>query len=173
MGMTRVFYMVKKNQLTPEKIRGRLSEASASDTMAYTIFFQETKDWFSVFSEWICEGQYEADLRLMDSLEKLFGSPVIALATFDSDIAFVSVCENGKLCRYVRANETLLEEYGFEEYESAVPAELEKYVGGKELQELWERKYVFEEDRLQDLAQMLNAFLVFDDNDVEEGVEII
>lgn len=173
MGMTRVFYMVKKNQLTSEKICEKLSEASASNAPAYTVFFQQSKDWFSVFNEWYCEGQCNADWQLMESLEKRFGSPVIALSTFDSDMAFVSVCENGKQCCYANADEAMLEDFGLTEYRTTVPAELEKYTDRTKLQELWNRKYLFEEDRLQDLAQLLNADLVFDENDVEEDMERI
>lgn len=175
MGMTRVFYMVKKGQLTSAIIRERLSKASlsASSAPAYTVFFSETKDWFSVFDEWLCEGTYYADPQLMDSLGKLFDSPVLALSTFDSDMAFVSIWENGKIYRYVCAHESMLEEFGLTEYETMAPAKLEKYVSGKELRELWNHRYVLAEERLQDLAQLLNAFLVFDENDVEDGVEII
>lgn len=154
-------------------IRKKLSEVSASGISSYTIFYQDTKDWFSVFNEWDCGGRYDADLQLMDSLGKIFGSSVIALATIDSDVALVSVLENGRACQYVCADESMREEFDLEEYEPAIPAELEKYVDRKELQELWSRKYVFEEDRLRDLAQLLNAFLIFDENDLEDGVEII
>lgn len=171
MGMTRVFYIVKKNQLTPEKIREKMSEAS--DYPYYTVFYQKTMDWLPVFDEYYCEGQYNADQEFMESLEELFGSPVIALSTFDSDAAFVSVYENGELHRYVRASKSILEEFGFEEYEPVIPTKLENYVDGKELQKIWDQKYVFAEDLLRDLAQLLNTFLIFDENDAEEDVETI
>lgn len=61
-------------------IRKKLSEVSASGISAYTIFYQDTKDWFSVFNEWDCGGRYDADLQLMDSLGKIFGSSVTELA---------------------------------------------------------------------------------------------
>ena len=173
MGMTKVFYMVKKNQLTSEKIREKLLGASALGNLSYTVFYQETKDWLAVFEEWYCEGQYNADKEFMVSLEELFGSPVIALSTFDSDVAFVSICENRELHRYVWADEYILEEFGFEEYEPLIPTELENYVDGNELRKIWSEKYVFAEDLLREMAQLLNAFLVFDQNDVEEDIEVI
>lgn len=173
MGMTRVFYMVKKNQLTSEKIHEKLSGASVSGKLSYTVFYQETIEWLPVLDEWYCEGRYNADKEFMVSLEELFGSHVIALSTFDSDVAFVSICENGKLNCYTSADEDMLEEFGFEEYEPVVPVKLEKYVDGKELQKIWSEHYTFAEDRLQDIAQLLNTFLVFDENDLEEDIEII
>ena len=171
MGMTRVFYMVKKNQLTSEKIRKMMSEAS--DNPYYTVFYQDTIDWLPVFDEFYCEGQYHADREFMESLEAAFGSPVIALSTFDSDVAFVSVCKSGELHRYVQASMSLLEEFGFEEYEPAIPAKLEDYVDGEALQEIWNKKYVLAEERLEDLTQLLNTFLVFEENFVDEDVEMI
>lgn len=173
MGMTKVFYIVKKNQFTSEKIREKLSKASALDDLYYTVFYQETKDWFQVFDEYCCEGRYNADEAFMVSLEKTFGSMVIALSTFDSDAAFFSICENGELHRYVWADKLMLEEFGFEEYEPAMPTELENYVDGKALQKIWDAHYVLAEDFLRDIAQLLNAFLIFDENDVEEETEII
>lgn len=173
MGMTKVFYIVKKNQLTSEKIREKLSAASALDDLYYTVFYQETKDWFPVFDEYCCEGRYNADEAFMVSLEKTFGSTVIALSTFDSDAAFFSICENGVLHRYVWADEGMLEEFGFEEYVPAIPTELESYVEGEALQKIWGEHYVLAEDFLRDIAQLLNAFLVFDENDVEDDIEII
>lgn len=50
MGMTRVFYMVKKNQLTSEKICERMSEVS--DPLYYTVFCQKTIDWCPAFDEY-------------------------------------------------------------------------------------------------------------------------
>ena len=173
MGMTKVFYIVKKNQLTSEKIHEKLLGASASAYQSYTVFYQETIDWLPVFDPDYCEGQYNADEDFMISLEDLFGSPVIALATFDSDVAFVTICENGALHRYIYADEVTLEEFGFEEYTPIIPVELEKYVDGKELQRIWGEKYVFAEDVLQNIAQLLNTFLIFDENDIEEGIEVI
>ena len=173
MGMTKVFYIVKKNQLTSEKIREKLSDASALDDLYYTVFYQETKDWFSVFDEYCCEGRYNADEAFMVSLEKTFGSTVIALSTFDSDAAFFSICENGVLHRYVWADKGMLEEFGFEEYVPAIPTELESYVEGEALQKIRGEHYVLAEDFLRDIAQLLNAFLVFDENDVEDDIEII
>ena len=106
-------------------------------------------------------------------LEEMFGSPVIALAVFDSDAAFVSVYANGELYRYVHADEFMLEEFEFEEYEPTIPAELISYVDKEELQKIWSGDYIFAEDLLQDIAKLLNTFLVFDENEVEEDVEII
>ena len=171
MGMTRVFYIVKKNQLTSEKIREKMLEAS--DYPCYTVFYQETIDWLPVFDEYYCEGQYNADQEFMESLEGAFDSPVIALSTFDSDVAFVSICENGELHRYVKASKCILEEFGFEEYEPVIPTKLEKYVDGKVLQKMWGERYIFAEELLQNLAQLLNTFLVFDENDVGEDIEMI
>lgn len=173
MGMTKVFYLVKKNQLTSEKIREKLSHTSTVDDLYYTVFYQEAKDWFLVFDEYYCEGQYNADEAFMASLEKTFGSTVIALSTFDSDAAFFNICENGELYRYIRARDYMLEEFGFEEYEPAIPIELESYVDGGALQKIWDTHYVFAEDFLQDIAQLLNAFLIFDKNDIEEDIDII
>lgn len=173
MGMTKVFYMVKKNQLTSEKIREKLLGVSVLGVPSYTVFYQETIDWLPVFDPYYCEGQYNADEGFMVSLEDLFGSPVIAMAVFDSDVAFVSICENGDIHRYIYADEVTLEEFGFEEYAPAVPVELEKYVDGKELQRIWSEKYVFAEDVLQNIAQLLNTFLVFYKDDIEEDIEII
>ena len=173
MGMTKVFYIVKKNQLTSEKIHEKLLGASVLGDPSYTVFYQETIDWLPVFDPYYCEGQYNADEEFMVSLEDLFGSPVIALATFDSDVAFVSICENGDLHRYIYADEVTLEEFGFEEYEPVIPTELEKYVDGKELQRIWSEKYVPAEDVLQNIAQLLNTFLVSDENDIGEDVEVI
>ena len=90
--------------------------ASASAYQFYTVIYQETIDWLPVFDPDYCEGQYNADEEFMISLEDLFDSPVIALATFDRDVAFVSICENGVLHRYIYADEVTLEEFGFEEY---------------------------------------------------------
>lgn len=173
MGMTKVFYIVKRNQLTAEQIRERMSDVSALEGFYYTAFYQETKDWFSVFDEYYCEGQYAADEEFMASLEKTFASTVIALATFDSDAAFFYICENQEMHRYVRAYESMLEEFGFEEYEPAIPTELENYVDKEVLQKIWDGHYVSAEDFLQDIAQQLNAFLIFHRDYVEEGVEII
>ncbi len=173
MGMTRVFYMVKKNQLTSEIIHEKLSGASVSGKLSYTVFYQATIDWLPVFDKWYCEGRYDADKEFMVSLEELFDSPVIALSTFDSDVAFASICANGKLHCYTCADKDMLEEFGFEEYEPVVPVELEKYVDWKELQKIWEGHYTFAEDQLQNIAQLLNTFLVFDENDLEEDIETI
>ena len=71
------------------------------------------------------------------------------------------------------ADEVTLEEFGFEEYTPVIPVELEKYVDGKALQRIWSEKYVFAEDVLQNIAQLLNTFLIFDENDIEEGIEVI
>ena len=173
MGMTKVFYIVKKNQLTSEEIHEKLLGASALSDQSFTVFYQETIDWLPVFDPYYCEGQYNADEEFMVSLEDLFGSPVIALAAFDSDVAFVSICENGDMHRYIHADEVTLEEFGFEEYAPIVPAELEKYVDGKELKRIWDDKYVFAEDLLQNITQLLNTFLVFYEDDIGEDVEII
>ena len=173
MGMTKVFYMVKKNQLTSEKIREKLHGASALGVPSYTVFYQETIDWLPVFAPYYCEGQYNADEEFIVSLEDLFGSPVIALAVFDSDVAFVSICKNGGIQRYIYADEATLEEFGFEEYTPAIPAELENYVDGKKLRRIWSEKYVFAEDCLQNIAQLLNTFLVSDENDIGKDVEVI
>lgn len=183
MGMTKVFYMVKKNQLTSEKIHEKMLGASALGVPSYTVFYKETIDWLPVFDPYHCEGQYNADEEFMVSLEDSFGSPVIALAVFDSDVAFVSICENGGIHRYIYADEATLEEFGFEEYAHVIPVELENYVDGKELQRIWSEKYVFAEDLLQNMARLLNTFLVitqllntfltFDEDDIGEDTEII
>lgn len=173
MGMTKVFYIMEKKRLTSKQIREKLSRASAPEDLYYTVFYQETKDWFSVFDEYYCDGRYNADEAFMVSLEKTFGSTVIALSTFDSDAAFFYICENGELHRYVWADEGMQEEFGFEEYEPVIPTELESYVDREALQKIWDEHYVFAEDFLQDIAQLLNAFLICDENDAEEDMEVI
>lgn len=173
MGMTRVFYFVKKNELTAEQIREKLLNASALAYPSYTVFYKDTVDWLPVFDANYCEGQYNVDEGFLTSLEETFGSPVIAFSTFDSDVAFVSIYENGELHRYIHADEFMLEEFGFEEYEPAIPAELVSYVDEKELQKMWNEEHVFAEDLIQDIARLLNTFLVFDENDIEEGIEIV
>lgn len=173
MGMTRVFYFVKKNQLTQENIREKLKGTTVLGAQSFSVFYQTNKDWLPVFDAYYCEGQYNADKEFMVSLEELFGAPVIALATFDSDVAFVSIYERGELHCYVHADEFMLEEFGFEEYESMIPTELKNYVDGEELQKIWDGEYIFAEDLLQDIANLLNTFLVFDENEAEEDVEVI
>lgn len=173
MGMTRVFYFVKKNQLTPEIIHEKLKGAFVLGNQSLAVFYQTNKDWLPVFDAYYCEGQYNANKEFMVSLEELFGSPVIALAVFDSDVAFVSIYESGELHCYVHADEFMLEEFGFEEYEPTIPVELRNYVDDEELQKIWDGEYIFAEDLLQEIARLLNTFLVFDENEAEEDVEVI
>ena len=174
MGMTRVFYFVKKNELTAKQIREKLRSASALAYPSYSVFYKDTLDWLPVFDTNYCEGRYNADEGFLTSLEETFGSPVIALSSFDSDAVFVSIYENGELHRYIHADEFMLEEFGFEEYEPAIPAELESYVNAEELRKLWNEEHFFDaEDFIQDLVRLLNTFLAFDEDDAEEDVEII
>ena len=91
MGMTKVFYLVKKNELTLEDAESRMSKLAQMERQSYTMFYGEKWDWISVFETWLCEGAYNADDDFLHSLEENFSGDAIALSVFDSDVAFVAL----------------------------------------------------------------------------------
>ena len=176
MGMTRTFYLVKKNGLTLEDAENRMSKLVQMDRKSYTMFYSEKWDWISIFGTWLCEGAYNADDDFLRSLEETFGGDVIALSVFYRDVALVAMCRESTIYRYVNADAFMLEEFGFEEYEPSFPEGLERYgIPQEQLKALWQEKekFTFAEELLQELADLLHAKLVFSEDDEPEDAERI
>ena len=176
MGMTKVFYLVKKNELTLEDAESRMSKLAQMERQSYTMFYGEKWDWISVFETWLCEGAYNTDDDFLHSLEENFSGDAIALSVFDSDVAFVAMCQEGRIYRHVNADAFMLEEFGFEDYEPSYPEGLERYgIPQEQLKALWQEKekFTFAEELLQKLADLLHAKLVFGEDDELEDAERI
>ena len=173
MGMTRVFFLIKKNNLTNadfHRIGKALAEVFGE---TFSIYNGPVLKLVPVFAAGLCEGAYWVEDDVLKEMERLSGNPVMAFSVFDSDVAFAYSCENGEVGRYVKPDEGMLEEYGFEEYSTELPEFLCNYgISREELEEIWgEDSDVFAEESFFRIEEQLGTIFVFGEDEEYEGLE--
>jgi hypothetical protein len=142
------------------------------------IGFQPSLKWLPFFNEFLCEG-FTASSRDAKRLSKVFGSPVLAFAIFDSDILFVSYCDASKNITYdyAKPNSEGMDEYDTDLYADEFPEfllELCPSDSHNNLREIWTfPEEVFADDRMVKICELLSFVLIYSSNDLPDGYQPI
>ncbi len=123
------------------------------------VAYREDARWLPVFIEWYCEWNFVESGQLKRFSER-FSAPVLGFSVQDSDALFVSYFDatNGTGHDFVKTNYDDFEEYDTEVYLSQFPDFLADFCSGGQLMEVrkvWDADFVFAEDRMFELGQLL------------------
>lgn len=137
------------------------------------IAYKESAVWLPFFEENLCEG-YIASSRDAERLSEIFEVPVMAFAVFDSDVFFVSYGDaaNQITCNYAKPNSEGFDEFDTELYSTAFPEFLLEFCSRDELKTVWDRPdETFADDRMGEIAQLLQMELMYDSSHIPEGYQ--
>lgn len=169
MGLTKTFYLIKKDDCTAKEIEQKVTSLSAC-----TVYFKPDLKWLPIYCERFCDGCDHADEDFMGKLQEVFEKPIIAFSVFDSDFSSAAIYRDGEISRYACTAGEMVEEFmETDEYSEELPDFLCDYgIEYERLKEIWEDdEVIFEEDRLEELAKLLGVVLIGDDDD--EGEDIL
>ena len=144
------------------------------------VAYREDVRLFPCFDIGICEG-YTASSRDDAKLSQRFGVPVLSFAVMDSDVLFASYSDEEKGLEFdcARANIPGMEDelYDTDVYRSDFPSFLLEYCDEADwdkLRGIWESKdYVFAEEKLEDIGELIGVELMYDYDDIPEGYEAL
>ena len=165
----------------PVALMTQLEQSFQSSAEHAVIGFAPSAKMLPFFNVNICEG-YTASSKDTAALSEQFGTPVLALSVFDSDIMFVSYSDASSDVGYDYAKPNIEDLEGFEEYDTDVystgfPEFLLTMCSEAEhqkLREIWEsEEYLFAEDRLYDICQLIGGSIIYDEDDMPDGFEWI
>lgn len=130
-----------------------------SGALKAVIAYREDARWLPVFVEWYCDWNFVESGQLMRFSER-FGVPVLGFSVQDSDALFISYFDaaNGIGRDYVKTNYDDFEEYDTEVYLPQFPEFLADFCSDGQLAEarkVWDGDFVFAEDRMFELGQLL------------------
>lgn len=139
------------------------------------IGYCENAPWLPFFDVAKCEG-YNASSKDARRLSKAFGTPVLAISIFDSDILLVSYSDAAKKIDYDYAKPNIegMEEYDTGLFQTEFPQFLVDFCpdGSEEkLKEIWNGDEVFADDRMYKLGEVLGLAPI--NAKVPEGFEVI
>jgi len=137
--------------------------ASPKAALAY----REDARWLPLFVESLCDGDI-VDSGKLRGLSRQFQTPVFSFALFDSDVLFLSYCDDkeGIVYDYAKPNYEGFDEYDEEGYQSEFPQFLLTLFGAEQeeaLRAVWEEEnMVFADDRMAKLAELLGLELIYE-----------
>ena len=182
MGTTMSFYSILNRGLSPAQLQQRVNAADFPELFGRyvqpqpdrtVIAYRESAKWLPFFEEHLCEG-YIASSNEAEKLSSIFGAPVMAFAVFDSDIFFVSYSDaaNGIAYDYAKPNFEEFEDFDIDLYSTEFPAFLLEFCSKDELSAAWEKPDdVFADDRMEQIAQLVQTELIYDSSHIPEGYQ--
>ena len=144
---------------------GLLSEQLSSGPKA-ALALRPGLTWLSFFTEHLCDGNIVDSNDQLNAVSQAFHAPVLSFSAFDGDALFLSYCDaqNQVSYDYIKPNFDDFEEYDPEVYTSGFPDFLPALFGPEKreaLMAVWnDDSFVFAEDRMEQLAQLLGLDLV-------------
>lgn len=149
-----------------------------SDKAEVIIGYNEASKWLPLFGDHLCEG-YSSSTKDTDFISELFKTDVLAFSIFDSDVLFISYSRyaDKMSINIAKPNYDGYEEYDSELYSSEFPRFLMEYCPEPQHQKLidiWESQdYVFADDRMLEICELINAKVIYTAEDLSEGFEKI
>lgn len=156
-----------------------LAAAMGGGDAVPVLAYKEDARFFPYFERNSCEG-YTASSRDNEMLAQQFGAPALSFSVVDSDALLVSYSDPQKgvqkNCARAGSPEVAEELYDTEVYRAEFPDFLLAYcdeADRERLREIWESRYVFEEDRMTDIGDLIGAAFLYDEEEMPEGYEAL
>lgn len=159
--------------------------AGTADRAPEILAFREDARWLLYFESWRCEN-CNCSSKDLKELSQRFDTPILAFAIFDSDVLFLSYCDDAKqvFYDYIKPNfPEMLEEFDDHDYQTGLPIFLLSLAGKdnaqqsetiQQLKDIWdEEDLIFADDRMHNLLQFLDAQVIYDEEEIPEGYILI